>query len=75
MSQMDGSSKICGHMINFFDGFLETMGGTTFPLAQHIPLSPTMSTMSVHTHASGLKSQVFETPLYKVDIVCTNNNN
>ena len=37
---MADSSKMCGHMTNFFYGSLETGGGTTSPLAQITPLSP-----------------------------------
>ena len=42
MSKMADSSKMCGHMTNFFYGSLETVGGTTSLLAQITPLSPTL---------------------------------
>ena len=50
MSKMADSSKMCGHLTNFFYGSLETGGGTTSPLAQITPLSPTHKLMHTHTH-------------------------
>ena len=41
MSDLDASSRTSGHMTNFFYGFLDNRGGTTYPLAQLAPLSPT----------------------------------
>ena len=41
LSEMDASSNICGHMINFFYGFLDNRGGTNCPMALLTPVSPT----------------------------------
>ncbi len=43
---MDDSSKMCDHMTNFVCGCLETRGGSTSPLAQITPLSPSSSSSS-----------------------------
>ena len=55
MSEMDASSKIWGHMTNFFYGFLNNRGGTTCPLAQITPLSP-MVFQPAHAAASSFGS-------------------
>ena len=41
MSDLDASSRTSGHMTNFFYGFLDNRGGTTYSQAQLTPLSPT----------------------------------
>ncbi len=44
VSKMDDSSKMCDHMTKFICGCLETRGGSTSPLAQITPLSPSCET-------------------------------
>ena len=42
LSEMDASSNLSGHMINFFYGFLDNRGGTNCPMALLTPVSPNL---------------------------------
>ena len=50
---MDASTNICGHMINFFYGFLDKRGGTNCPMALLAPVSPTPNRNPVFKYEAG----------------------